>query len=133
MSLHHNEDCNLDARMEQIEQKIFSVDIVDIAIVAIGPTGWPGIHEFKGITAIVELWLPSNDHGFGVKGVAAPKASSELIVRNVTAFPGWMTLFWLFGVILLIRNCLILGPFLPRPLVLSWLLFLFIFCLLILV
>lgn len=40
----HNENGNLNARVKQIEQKILSIDVVDVTLIGIGPALRPRIH-----------------------------------------------------------------------------------------
>src|SRR5580692_159560 len=69
--------------MKQIEQKIFSVDVVDVAIVGVGPACRPDIHELKAVAAILKLRSTLHDYRSCRESMAAAKVSAELVVRNV--------------------------------------------------
>src|SRR6266851_3494197 len=42
------------ARMQHVNQKIFPIDIVDVAIVGIGPTHRPGFDKLEPIAAVLK-------------------------------------------------------------------------------
>src|SRR5580693_9131248 len=99
--------------MQKIEEKIFSIDVVDIAIVGVSPVRRPDIDQFKTVAAILKLRTALHDHGFGVEGMAVAKMLAELVVRNARALAGGLRMIGgLFRMHLLFRFHLIARFFL---------------------
>ena len=84
-----HEHQNPDARMIRVEQVIIVVDVVDIAIVVVGPLAGPGIGVFKPIPAILKTLVSAasasaTSAALKMKGVLATEAGTEPIVRDAT-------------------------------------------------
>ena len=103
--LHHNENGDPNAGVKQIEQKIFSIDVVDVAFVGIGPAHRPDLHELKAVAAVLKLRLTLHNYRFCGEGMAAAKVSAELVVGNVAALarrPGVPRLLFRMSFLLLL-------------------------------
>jgi hypothetical protein len=83
--LHHNENGDPNAGVKQIKQKILSIDVIDVALVGIGPVRGPDIDELKTVAAILKLWLTLNNYRLCFEGMAVAKVSPELVIRNMAA------------------------------------------------
>ncbi len=84
--LHHDEQGDALAGVQQIEQEIIAVDIVDVAIIGIGPVFGPGIDEDEGITSVFKARLAPYDHRtLRAKMVAASELGVEAVVGNMSA------------------------------------------------
>ena len=55
--LHHHHHRDAHAWMQKIKQEIFSIDVVDVAVVGVSPTLRPRIDELKSVAAVLKLWL----------------------------------------------------------------------------
>jgi len=81
----HNSDAN--AGMKQIEQKIFAVYVVDVALIRISPPRRPRVYDVEPVAAILEALLAFDNSGLmDNKSVLAPEIGAELVIRNVAAF-----------------------------------------------
>ena len=85
--LHHDEDGDTNPRVQQIKEEIFSIDIVDVAVIRVSPARRPRIHKLETISAVLKLRPAPHNHGFCREGVAAAKVGAELVVGNVSALP----------------------------------------------
>src|SRR5579863_9770645 len=121
-ALHHNKNCDTNTRVQQIKEEIFSVDVIDIAVVRVSPPYRPGIHELEGIAAVLKLRPAFNDYGLRSEGMAATEASPEFLVWNVSTSAGRLGMR-LFRMILAVRHRLLMGSFLSRLRLLLFLLF----------
>src|SRR5579863_2035508 len=83
--LEHYGDCDADAGMEKIEQEIFAIYIVDIAIIGVVPARRPGINHHECIAAVGEA-RRAIDHGdaVDVKHVLTTVAGAETVIRNAS-------------------------------------------------
>jgi hypothetical protein len=72
--------------MSQVKQEISTIDVVNVAIVAVSPGRWPGIDEHKRVAAVLELRPPAHyfwtGHG---KVMLSSELGAEAIVWNATA------------------------------------------------
>src|ERR1700733_6494664 len=89
VALHHNENGDPNARVKQVEQEILSIDIIDVALIGIGPAHRPDINQLKAVAAILKLRPAFHNHGLCGEGMTVAKVSSELIVRNMCALALW--------------------------------------------
>src|SRR5277367_1877728 len=78
-ALHHNENCDTNARVQQVKEEIFSIDKVDVAVIRISPTYGPCIDDLKTVAAVLKLRPAFYDYGFRGKGMAPAKAGTELL------------------------------------------------------
>lgn len=98
--LEHHKERDAHARMEQIKQEIFAIDVVDVAIVGIGPVRGPRVHKDKRVAAVLESWLAVHDAWtLRPEGVASAKLSAKLVVRNMAALTcgpcvSLLSIFW---------------------------------------
>ncbi len=83
---YENRDAN--ARVQQIEQEIFAVDVIDVAIVGVSPAYRPRVDELKAVAAVLKLRLARDDYGLGAEGVAAAEVRLEFIVGNAPTLAG---------------------------------------------
>ncbi len=44
--------------MQKIKQEIFSIDVVDVAVIGVSPVLRPRIHQLKRVAAVLKLRLP---------------------------------------------------------------------------
>ena len=103
--LHHNENGDPNAGVKQVEQKILSIDVVDVAFVGIGPAHRPDIYELKAVAAILKLRLTLDNYRSCGESMAAAKVSAELVVGNVAALaptPGVPRLLFRMSFLLLL-------------------------------
>jgi hypothetical protein len=47
--------------VREIEQEILSIDEVDVALIGVGPSGWPGLNDFEVIAAVGEVRMSAHD------------------------------------------------------------------------
>jgi hypothetical protein len=81
----HNSDAN--AGMKQIEQKIFAVYVVDVALIRVSPPRRPRVYDVEPVAAILEAPLAFDNSGLmDNKSVLAPEIGAELVIRNAAAF-----------------------------------------------
>src|SRR5580700_4170804 len=105
---HHNRNRDLNAGVKQIKQEILAIDIVDIALICVGPTDWPGIDDREPVAGILEAGLAiHNGCLVDNKRVLTSEVGAELVVRNsATLAVGTLRLLRLlgrFGVFLICR------------------------------
>jgi hypothetical protein len=110
--LHDDHNCDANAGMKQVEQKIFAVYVVDVALIRVSPPGRPRIYDVEPVAAILEALLAFDNSGLmDNKSVLAPEMGAELVIRNVAAFlrvlSCLLSVFFLFG-----RLCGFLGSWL---------------------
>jgi hypothetical protein len=55
--LHHNDHRDAHAWIQKIKQEIFSIDVVDVAVIAVSPALRPRINELKSVAAVLKLRL----------------------------------------------------------------------------
>src|SRR5579863_5998339 len=73
--------------MQQVEQEVFSVDVVDIALVGVSPLSRPRVRNYEPIARILKARLAFDDHGpINHYRVLAAKVRLEVLIRNVTRF-----------------------------------------------
>ena len=71
--------------MKQVEQEIFPVDVVDIAVVSVGPIRWPCVNNGERVASVFETWLAlSRSRAAHFKRVLAAELGAELVVGNPT-------------------------------------------------
>lgn len=69
--------------MIRIEQVISVVDVVDVALIGIGPLTWPDIDNLKPIARVLETRpVIYNDRTVDDKRVLAAEVRSELLLWN---------------------------------------------------
>src|SRR5881409_3225484 len=72
--------------MEYIEEKIVSVDVVDVTVIGIKPVDRPRVNDFKPVANELEARSALDNHGTADdERVLAPEARTELLVRDVRA------------------------------------------------
>ena len=72
--------------MTQIKQEILAIDVIDVAIIRVGPVPRPRIDQNKCITTIFKARLTLHDHWtLRSEGMASAKLRVEAIVGNVAA------------------------------------------------
>jgi hypothetical protein len=78
---YNNRDSN--ARMKQVEQEIFPVDVVDIAVVSVGPIRGPYVNNGERVAPVLETRLAlSRSRAVQFKRVLAAELGAELVVGN---------------------------------------------------
>ena len=83
LGLFDHKDRNANPRMQGIDQEVFLVDVVDVAIVRIRPTRRPRIDEFKPVSRVLETWTILNqDDALHAERVIAAKVLAKSIVWN---------------------------------------------------
>src|SRR5437879_8502994 len=83
---HDYKDRDAHAGMEKIEEEIFSIDVIDVAVVGVRPFGGPGIDDLEPIPGVLEAGPALDDHGaIDYHGVLAAEVRPELFVGNVSA------------------------------------------------
>src|SRR6266849_2810398 len=71
------------ARMQHVNQKIFPIDIVDVAIVGIGPTHRPGFDKLEPIAAVLKPRTTLHDDGLRyVDVMRLTETGTELLIGN---------------------------------------------------
>src|SRR5579863_558908 len=83
-------DGDADAGMEEVKKKVFTIHIVNIAIVGIGPAHRPRLNQYECVAAVDEPWSPLDDrNAIDVKHVLAAVAGAEALFRNASglSFP----------------------------------------------
>jgi len=82
----HYEHGDAHPGVEQVEQEILAVDVVDVAVIGIGPIGRPRIDEHEIVAAIFDRLLVVHDYRpADSEGMLAAKVRPEFIVRDVSA------------------------------------------------
>src|SRR6266550_2588705 len=136
-------------RVVRIEQVVAVVDVVDVALIGVGPIRRPDIDDLKPVARVLETWpVINDDRTVDHKGVLTAEARSELLLWNSsTAISGsrWSTagllatlpvlalvllgssglLFLGFSILLLCLSSVVLRVFTLFVLLLLFLLFLF--------
>jgi hypothetical protein len=61
--LQYDNNCNPNAGVTHVKEKILSIDVVDVAVVGIGPAYGPGINDGEPISTVLKTWLAFDDGG----------------------------------------------------------------------
>src|ERR1700730_1184998 len=78
---YNNRDSN--ARMKQVEQEVFTVNVVDVVFVTVGPVRWPYVNNDERVAPVLETWLSlSCSRAVHFKRMLAAELGTELIVGN---------------------------------------------------
>ena len=84
LRLHNDKQSDPNARVQQVKEEILSVDVIDVAVVAVSPACGPRVHKFETVTAVLKLGLPSHDHALCPEMMALTKVSVEFVVGDVS-------------------------------------------------
>src|SRR5579863_4703002 len=105
--LHRHEERNPHSGMKQVEQEVLSVDIIDVALVGIGPSRWPGIRDHEPVATELKSWLTFDDNRLPDHNrVLPPKVLAEFVVRDMATLAcifvrmRLITVFFRFGLVL---------------------------------
>ena len=80
---YNNRDSN--ARMKQVEQEVFTVNVVDVVFVTVGPVRWPYVNNDERVAPVLETWLSlSCSRAADFKSMLAAERGAELIVGDAT-------------------------------------------------
>src|ERR1700682_2836846 len=80
---YNNRDSN--ARMKQVEQEVFTVNVVDVVFVTVGPVRLPSVHNGERVALVLETRLSlSCSRAVHFKRVLAAELGAELLVGNAT-------------------------------------------------
>jgi len=71
--------------MKQVEQKILTVNVVDVAFVSVDPSRWPRVNNHERVASELETWLSlSRSRAADFKSMLAAERSAELVVGDAT-------------------------------------------------
>ena len=88
--LHYDHQCDAHTGMEHVDQDIFTVDVVDIAIIRVSPIWRPRVHEHKRVASVNEASPTFHfDWTLHLERMASPKVCAESVIRNMAAFACW--------------------------------------------
>jgi hypothetical protein len=74
---------NTNSGMQGVEQEVFVIDIVNVAIVRIRPSRWPRIYKFKPVSGVLESrTILNQDNPFYTKSVFVAKVLAKSIIWN---------------------------------------------------
>src|ERR1700691_6102768 len=84
--------------MQQVEKEVFAIDVVDVALIGIGPTHRPRINNDKRIATVLELG-PSADSGYvsDAERVLPSKTCPKLVIGDAA---GLRAFFFRCGIVL---------------------------------
>ena len=87
-SLQHNDNCNTNTGVTQVKEKILSIDVVDVAVVGVGPAYWPRINDGKPVSTILKTWLAFDDcRMVDDQRMLTPEMGAKFVVGDVAASP----------------------------------------------
>jgi hypothetical protein len=70
--------------MKQVEEKILTVNVVDVALVSVDPSRWPCVNNHERVASILETWLSlSRIRAADFKRMLTAELGAELVVGNV--------------------------------------------------
>src|ERR1700719_3364229 len=69
--------------MKQVEEKILTVNVVDVAFVSVNPSRWPCVNNHERVASILETWLSlSGSRAADFKRMLTAELGAELVVGN---------------------------------------------------
>ena len=84
--LHHDQDSDANAGMEQIKKEIVSIGVVKVNVVGVSPLDGPGVNDLKPVAAVLKARLTfDDDRTVDHESVLAAELGVELIIRNMAA------------------------------------------------
>jgi hypothetical protein len=90
----------------QVEKKVLAIDIVDVAVVGVGPAGGPGLRNFKIVATVSEMRTAAHDLDMADCEVVVPaKVGAEVFVGNAASFlvvPFFLADFFVFVISMLV-------------------------------
>src|SRR5580658_887739 len=84
--LQHNYERHLNAGVKQIEEEILAIDVIDVALVRVGPADRPRVNNGERVATVLKLWLaPNGGYVIDNKRVLASEMGAEFVIGNATA------------------------------------------------
>jgi len=110
-SLHDDINRNLNPGMHRAKQEIFSVDVIHIDYVGVGPAHWPRLSDHEPIAAILKTRSSCDDDGLANgEGVLPAKIRPKPVIGDMSALLGFTPLSLRFVLFILTGGlCFLFG------------------------